>query len=158
MRVLLVYPPIDAPVPAQSTLLGLGYLASVLRQGGHEVQIFDYFNKPTVDMLTWEFDILGVSAMFTEYKQSIQNFLMKAKCHFPKLHIVVGGAHASTFPEEMIEFADCVVLFVVVGFFGVHSNLQRLEVVPSGKRRMISLQRTGRGIRFPAHSFFASRP
>jgi len=110
MRVLLVYPPTDAPVPVKSTLLGLGYLASVLRNRGHEVRIFDFINKPSADLLPWEFDILGMSVMFTEYKMAARNFLSLIKENYPKMHIVVGGAHASTFPEEMIEYADTVVV------------------------------------------------
>ncbi len=109
-RVLLIYPPISAKVPAKSTLLGLGYLASVLRNNGHEVKICDFINKPSNYVLDFECDVLGISSMFTEYRHDVRNFLTNIKHHYPDLHIVVGGAHASTYPEEMIEFADCVVV------------------------------------------------
>ncbi len=109
-RVLLIYPPISAKVPAKSTLLGLGYLASVLRNRGHEVKIHDFINGIPLNLPKWNFDIMGVSAMFTEYRIDICNFLTYIKEQYPTLHVIVGGAHASTYPEEMIEFADCVVV------------------------------------------------
>jgi len=109
-KILLIYPPIGAPVPAKSTLLGLGYLASVLRDKGHEVRICDFVTGPTSRTINWHFDILGISAMFTEYKHAVRNFIDNSKANYPNLHIIVGGAHASTFPEEMIEFADTVVV------------------------------------------------
>lgn len=110
MRVILIYPPIDAPVPAKSTLLGLGYLASILRKTGHEVRICDFINGTPPNIFNWEFDIMGISAMFTEYKHTLCKFIDYIKTRHPKLHIVVGGAYASTFPEEMIEYADTVVV------------------------------------------------
>ena len=109
-KVLLMYPPINAPVPAKSTLLGLGYLASVLRNGGHEVRIIDAVNGFPLNLVQWEFDILGISSMFTEYKHGVRNLISRIKAADNKVHIIVGGAHASTFPEEMIEFADTVVV------------------------------------------------
>ena len=109
-RVLLIYPPINAAVPAKSTLLGLGYLASVLRNRGHKVKICDLVNRQPSDVFSWNFDILGISAMFTEYRHAVRKFIDIAKTGYPKMHIIVGGAHASTFPQEMIEFADTVVV------------------------------------------------
>ena len=109
-KILLVYPPVNAPIPAKSTLLGLGYLASVLRNKGHEVKILDLVNGITPNSLKWEFNILGISAMFTEYRHSVRNLIDRIKATNTKVHIIVGGAHASTFPQEMIEFADTVVV------------------------------------------------
>ena len=109
-KVLLVYPPIDAPVPAKSTLLGLGYLASVLRNKGHEVKICDLVDGNETKILDWNFNILGISAMFTAYKHDVRKIISTIKALNYNLHIVVGGAHASTFPEEMLGFADTVVV------------------------------------------------
>jgi anaerobic magnesium-protoporphyrin IX monomethyl ester cyclase len=109
MKVLLVYPPMDVNVPAKSTLLGIGYLASVIRAGGHYVEIKDLiFEKSYPNFTGW--DVICVSAMFTNTKESLYNFLSYVKKFFPLAHLVVGGAHASTFPEEVIEYADTVVV------------------------------------------------
>ncbi len=110
MKVLLMYPPIDADVPAKSTLLGLGYLASVLRNKGHEVEILDFCLADKAFAYVDQPDAIGVSVMFTQFKKSALNFLRHLKRVFPKSHLIAGGAHASTFPEECIEFCDCVVV------------------------------------------------
>lgn len=70
MNVLLVNPPVDYPVPQQwrTESLGLGYIASVLRAAGHEVEILDAHlqclsPKETVSaILDRQFDCLGITA------------------------------------------------------------------------------------------------
>lgn len=109
MKIAIVYPPIDAIVPAKSTLLGIGYLASVLRCAGHYIIIKDFiFGQKNFDLS--EFDVICVSAMFTSNKELLYNFLISLKYTYEKAHVVVGGAHASTFPEEVIQHCDCVVV------------------------------------------------
>ena len=109
-KVLLVYPPIPAEVPAKSTLLGLGYLASVLRNKGHEVKICDLVNGFSPEAIKWQFEILCISSMFTAYKHAVWSLIDTIKSSSYGIHIIVGGAHASTFPQEMIGFADTVVV------------------------------------------------
>ena len=112
-KILLIYPPINALVPAKSTLLGLGYLASVLRNKGHEVIMKDLcLSNPEI---TFKFnvipDVVGISSMFTEYKLNVFDMINAFKKWLPNtIQYIVGGAHASTFPEEMIEYADTVVV------------------------------------------------
>ena len=108
MRVLLIYPPIDDKVPAKSTLLGLGYLASVLRNSSHVVEIKDLiFDTRFQDFRGY--DVICVSAMFTNNKKKLYEFLDYLSNFYPLIHTIVGGAHASTFPEEVIEHCDTVV-------------------------------------------------
>lgn len=113
MKVLLIYPPINAKVPAKSTLLGLGYLASVLRNAGHTVEIKDWVDKDEVNFF-WKnsepIDVIGISCMFTMYKTDMIQFLDGINKFLDDVFIVVGGSHASTFPEELSEFADAVVV------------------------------------------------
>lgn len=109
-RVALIYPPMGAEVPAKSTLLGLGYLASVLRQNKHKVSIHDFCLSQSNFIDFEDVDCIGVSAMFTNHKDRANTFIGFIKENFPNIHLIVGGAHASTFPEEMAEFADAVVI------------------------------------------------
>jgi anaerobic magnesium-protoporphyrin IX monomethyl ester cyclase len=99
-----------AEVPAKSTLLGLGYIASVLRMNGHKVTLRDLYNKDNIDIPLIDYDVLGVSSMFTQYKDTTIELLKNVKRYFPNIFIIVGGAHASTFPEEMEEYSDSVVV------------------------------------------------
>jgi len=110
MNILLIAPPLDAKVPAKSTLLGLGYLAAVLRQGGHTVQILDFTLADLGFSLNIIPDAIGMSIMFTEYKKGAVNFLAQLRELYPSPLYIIGGAHASTFPEEMLEYADTVVV------------------------------------------------
>lgn len=109
MKVCLIYPPVDALVPAKSTLLGIGYLASVLRNRGHKVEI-----KDLIFSNRWQeferYDAICVSAMFTNNKNSTYDFLNYVKRYYPYVHLIAGGNHASTFPEEVMEFVDTVVV------------------------------------------------
>jgi radical SAM superfamily enzyme YgiQ (UPF0313 family) len=48
--------------------------------------------------------------MFSEYSKGAMKFISQLRYEFPHTHIIAGGAHASTFPEETLEFADSVVV------------------------------------------------
>ena len=108
MEILLIYPPISADIPVKSTLLGLGYIASVLRDNGHKVIIKDCVNG--YELVECRPDFVGISAMFTDYKQGVYDVIKTYRQVYPNAHIIVGGAHASTFPDEMAGVADTVVV------------------------------------------------
>lgn len=111
MRILLIYPPIEAEVPAKSTLLGLGYVASALRDGGHEVKIQDAVKRyRLLDTIGFQPDVVCISAMFTDYKQGTYDVIANVRRHLPEARIIVGGAHASLFPKEMSRLADTVIV------------------------------------------------
>lgn len=113
MRIILVYPPTGAEVPVKSTLLGLGYIANVLRNAGHDVEIKDlalHKGIINIDFGKTIPDVVGLSIMFSEYKTEAYNFACQLKEKFPLVHIISGGAHASTFPEEVLEYSDTVVV------------------------------------------------
>ena len=107
MKICLVYPPIDDKIPAKSTLLGLGYLGAVLRNAGHWVEIKDLIFGGVVDYS--RYDVICVSAMFTSNKKSLYSFLTTIKERYPLIHLIVGGSHASTFPDEVFEYCDTVI-------------------------------------------------
>ena len=93
MNILLIYPPMDVEVPAKSTLLGLGYLASVLRDKGHNAMIIDCSLANRAFKINHA-DYIGISCMFTDCKKSNYNFIKNLKEIYPKIPFIVGGAHA----------------------------------------------------------------
>lgn len=150
MRVLLVYPPLtlhklDVSIPAKSTLIGLGYIASVLRQQGHEVKILDCLvascEKYPIDgtfvraglsddrildaIERFRPDVIGVSSMFTSYFKNAHHIARIAKDYKKDVLVVFGGAHASSFPEIVMKDPNVDVVVIGEGENTIRELLQR---------------------------------
>lgn len=88
-----VYPP-----------LGLSYIAAVLRQKNHQVQIIDcdaeenYFEKIKNAIRDFQPELIGFYAMTWTYRQA-QGLAREIKNIEPKIKIVIGGPQVTTFPE-----------------------------------------------------------
>lgn len=85
-------------------LLGLVYLGTILRDRGHDVEIYneDIF---TPDYSTLEADVVGLSLLTATAKRGYAIAKM-----FPKEKVIIGGIHASLLPEEAIHYARQVVI------------------------------------------------
>jgi anaerobic magnesium-protoporphyrin IX monomethyl ester cyclase len=104
MRIALVWPrgyDIKYVMP-----LSLGYLKSNLEGHGHDVKLFDCALKDVPadsqkfrDSLEYyKPDIVGTSSWSPTYRESIK-ILQVAKSINPKIVTVLGGAHASSYPD-----------------------------------------------------------
>lgn len=138
MKILLIYPPLtlhklDVSDPSKGYLVGLGYIASVLQAEGHEVRILDCLvssrdghyidsnfsrfgltDQRILDRIKdFNPDAVGVSCMFTSYFKDAHNVARIAKEYNKDILVVLGGAHASTFPEIVMKDAN--VDAVVIG-------------------------------------------
>lgn len=93
--------------------LGLGYLASVLREMGFKVRIIDDlvenlnfsdFLKKIKDSL-----IVGITSTTPTFKSALE-YAKKIKRAFPDIFIILGGVHVSFEPEKALknEFVDAV--------------------------------------------------
>jgi len=98
--------------------LGLGYLASVLRQNGYNVDIYDMGpQKLTVNDIISKIkkekcSAVGIASIVGNYGNGIR--LAKIlKDSFPEIKIITGGPHASFIPEEILskEWVDIVCRF-----------------------------------------------
>ncbi|MFQ6080460.1 MAG: B12-binding domain-containing radical SAM protein [Candidatus Bathyarchaeia archaeon] len=96
--------------------LGLLYIAAVLERDGVDVEVIDNY---LLDLSTEELvnkikrgnpALLGFSVMTFTYPESRRN-MTRLKEEMPEVPIVVGGPHATLFPEELIKepFIDIVV-------------------------------------------------
>lgn len=135
MRVLLVQPPIvlnKNEIPQFSPPLGLAYIASVLREQGYTIEIFDsvilepheheedeHFhlgaNWSTIKdkISNYSPDIVGISSMFTCQAECMHRVARLVKDVDANIVTVVGGVHPSALPEETLK--DENVDFVIIG-------------------------------------------
>ena len=108
MKILLLKPISDVYYVIQPNL-GLGYLASIMEEKHHEVQILDSGKES----LTWKkfsdivkqgrFDIIGIQ-MFTHEVLSVKKHIEIIKKVSPETMIIVGGAHVSGDPVGTMDF------------------------------------------------------
>ena len=122
MKVLLVQPPNfhgDKDREAQRFPLGLAYVAAVLKEKGHEVEIFDawvnhYSKEETLSKLKdIEYDIMGITAMSPHFKY-MEWFIKEVKGMHPERKILIGGALAKYNYKQVLETMD--VDFCVLGW------------------------------------------
>lgn len=88
----------------QMPLLGPVYLGTILKNRGHQVEIYneDIFAP---DYARLEADIIGISILTSTAKRGYE--IAKK---FPKEKVIIGGVHASLLPEEAIGFARQVII------------------------------------------------
>ena len=85
-------------------LLGPIYLGTILRNRGHEVEIYNEdIYRPDYSRLNA--DIVGISTLTSTAKRGYE-----IAGRFPKEKVIIGGVHASLLPDEALEFARQVVV------------------------------------------------
>lgn len=96
--------------------LGVGFLGTILQQGGHQVRIFDQNVEGLEDELVFdeinEFrpGLVGFSVITPNYPVARRQ-IQKLKRLYPELLVIAGGVHATLFPEDLLaDGADVVVL------------------------------------------------
>ena len=115
MDCLLINPPREIPQRADFPPMGLAYIASCLKQSGIEACVLD------ASALSWEMlrkmvsekapYIVGISCWTVERGQSFKTARI-VKETVPDVKIIIGGHHATAFPEHMFKLAcaDVVVI------------------------------------------------
>lgn len=101
MRFLLIFPRFK--YPSGDPPLGVAYLAAVLREAGHEVDLFDatFARRPLVQLerrlKSSRYDIIGVSVM-TSMLDAVKEVVRTCRQH-SDAPIITGGPHATVEPE-----------------------------------------------------------
>lgn len=108
-------------------LLGPLYLGTILKNQGHDVQIYkeDIY---TPDYATIKADIIGISIL-----TSTANRGYEIARKFPKEKVIIGGVHASLVPEEAGKFARQVVVGEAEGVIGDIVNGRIRDALVYGK-------------------------
>ncbi len=140
MRVLLLNPPVsssdlyreEAGVEAVVEPFGLAYIAAVLEQGGHRVEILDGIaEKMTIDEVVKRakyFDLVGMSA-YTGFAKRAFETIRKLR-EATDIPIVFGGPHATSVPKMVFEAAP--IDFLVSGE-GEYTSRDLIEAIEMGK-------------------------
>ncbi len=83
--------------------LGLLYIASVVREGGHEVAVFDgsvkSFYEINEKLNDFKPEIIGINVM-TFLWDKVKNWLPELEQRFPGVFIIIGGPHPSVIKEK----------------------------------------------------------
>ncbi len=108
MKILLIYPQIDAPL---GTNHGIAALAGVLHANGHELDLLHVSEKkcpiPSSDEINAlieqkQPDLLGFSAMTQQYEW-IAATSKAIRTQYPFLPQIIGGVHCTMVPDEVHE-------------------------------------------------------
>ena len=108
MKILLINPLIREWAKPNVFPLGLGYIASVLKGKGHEVEVMDInayrWDKQKVEQIIRDsdYDIVGVGAIVTVYRYVKWLVGILRKYH-PDKKIVIGGSVATSIPQIILE-------------------------------------------------------
>jgi radical SAM superfamily enzyme YgiQ (UPF0313 family) len=85
-------------------LLGPVYLGTILRNRGHEVEIYhEDICRP--DYARIQADLVGISILTSTARRGYE-----IAHKFPREKVIIGGVHASLLPEEALQYARQVVL------------------------------------------------
>ena len=103
MKILLLKPISDIYYVIQPNL-GLGYLATIILENGHQVFIIDFgkenltWDKFTKQIQQEKYDIIGIQ-MFTHEISSVKKHAEIIKKYSPDTAVIIGGAHMSGDPR-----------------------------------------------------------
>lgn len=108
MKILLINPPIREWSKPNIFPLGIGYLAAILLQKKHNVEILDInghrWDKVEVEnkISKANFDIVGIGGIVTTYKY-VKWLVLVLKQYHPDKKIIIGGSVGSSIPRIMLE-------------------------------------------------------
>jgi anaerobic magnesium-protoporphyrin IX monomethyl ester cyclase len=126
MKVLLIFPPQNLEERYSHNVgdvggflppLGLLYMAAVLEEAKHKVQIMDCpvndyrINHIKDRIKEWKPDVVGVGAI-TSLADVTKGVCEAAREIDPKITIMVGGPHASIMPKEVVKIMDVDIVLV----------------------------------------------
>lgn len=108
MKLLLINPPIREWAKPNCFPLGLGYIASILRNNGHEVEVMDInahrWDRQAVEkkIADASFDIIGIGGIITVYHY-VKWLIEIAKKYHPEKKVIVGGSVGTSIPHIIFE-------------------------------------------------------
>lgn len=108
MKILLINPPIREWAKPNVLPLGLGYIASALRNAGHRIEVMDInayrWSTEEVEkkIKTADFDVVGIGAIVTVYRY-VKWLIGVIKREHPDKKIMIGGSVGTSIPKIVLE-------------------------------------------------------
>jgi len=132
VHILLVNPPCRTPslIP-----LGLGYVASVLRQEGHNVSLMDFnvSKKPYEaierELETVDCDAIGIGGLTTTY-DFVKKFSNIAKKVKPNVMMIAGNMVSTSSPELLLRHSQIDICVIDEGEETIRELMQRIKDFP----------------------------
>ncbi|MCK4733515.1 MAG: cobalamin-dependent protein, partial [Methanophagales archaeon] len=133
MEIILISPRLRAWSPNIWVPLGLTYIAAILENDGHSIEIIDLNEKKMTEddlrnHLKKDVDVVGVTGMITEY-QKILKIVDIAKEKIPDRKVILGGPLATTLPQQLLKQSKAD--FVVIGE-GENVTLELVQAIEHG--------------------------
>jgi len=139
MTILLIRPPTTRP--GFIFPLGLGYIAAVLHNAGHKVNVLDLDAlRPSSENIEQtirkaNYDILGISGLSSQYKD-IKILAHLSKKYHPQAKVILGGAGFSAIPQL---FMDKIEADIGVTREGEETILEILDSLSSSGPQLSSI-------------------
>ncbi len=149
MKILLIYPPIPRSFYNREFYLpsSLLYLGAVLRENKEKVKLLDfrthqkreletkgrdlqegYYEGKLIETISdFKPELIGFGGLFSGNFLDILKLSKTAKKEFPEIPIVMGGAHASMYPREILE--NCPSLDGLILGEGEESMVQFVNII-----------------------------
>ena len=119
-RIVLIRPTLNVIADQFNFPIGLGYLASILRENGYWVRIFDLslYNISNNDFLDFiekfDLDYIGITSLTIYYNSTIKLCKeIKKRNSLSKIPLILGGVHASSLPQQTL--IDTESDYIVIG-------------------------------------------
>lgn len=133
MKILLINPPVRKNEPPRHLPFGLGIIANVLLNEGHQVDVLDINAERLSDCdvqkridLKSEYNIIGTGGLITTYKY-LKWLIPELKKYNPGSKIVVGGGVVTEDPTILLEAMPADVAVVGEGEITITEIISALE-------------------------------
>lgn len=129
MNIILVNPPCRTPVMIP---LGLAYIASVIRQDGHNVSVLDLnvenrsFPEIERELEAMDFDLIGIGGLTTTYN-FVKSLSLLAKKIKPNAKIIAGNMVSTANPELLLQNSQVDICVIDEGEETVRELMQRIK-------------------------------
>jgi len=120
MNILLINPPIREWSKPNVLPLGIGYIASVLRNAGNEVEVMDIngdrlaSDEVEKKISESDFDVIGIGAIVTVYRY-IKWLIGIIRKYHPKVKIMIGGSVGTSIPHIIFEKTEADIVCIGEG-------------------------------------------